>query len=463
MLSSGKGTPTHARRPSTLDFCVVASSSTDDTGWILRGALLLTAEQNERLTQIGPGTPMGTLLRRYWHPVATEFEMNNEPTKRVRILGESLTLYLNKSGNYGLIGERCPHRLVNLAAGIVEPNGLRCMYHGWMFNAEGECIEQPAEPQGSAFKDKVRITAYPVEVLGGLIWAYLGPNPRPLLPRWDLFVKEGVFRQIGCTVLPANWVQCQENSADSWHAHFTHGWYATYLIERFESKGMPVTDEMRRIAAGFKNNPDMKHSYERHRFGLLKRRLRVHDSEDVHGWRVGHPIVFPNYVRIGKKGWSTFQMRVPLDDTHTWHLDYEVIDPGPDVEVPNQDIIPAYDVPLMDLPNFILGQDYVAWSEQGEIADRTQEMLGSSDEGVIMFRKLLAEQIDVVLEGGDPINTVRDPAKNECITIEAEDYGTFEDYVDNAFAYYDTSPHGFVDEVEDLFQKAKSAAIQKKG
>lgn len=423
---------------------------------------MLTAEQNERLVRVGPGTPMGTLLRRYWHPVATEFEMREEPTKRVRILGESLTLYRDRRGIYGLIAERCPHRLVNLAVGIVETDGLRCIYHGWKFDSQGRCLDQPAEPVGSSFKDKVTITAYPVEVLGGLVWAYLGPEPRPLLPRWDLFVKEGVFRQIGCTVLPANWVQCQENSADAWHAHFTHGWYATYLIERFEAKGVPVPPEMRRVAAVFKDNPDLRHAYEKHPYGLLKRRLRVNESEDAHGWKVGHPIVFPNYVRIGKKGWNTFQMRVPLDDIHTWHIDYEVIDPGTDVDVPAQEVVPAYEVPLMELPDFILGQDYVAWTEQGAVADRTRERLGHSDEGVILFRKLLNEQIDIALDGGDPINTFRDPESNTYLTIEAEDYGGFENYVDGAFSYYDTSPYGFVSEIEELFQAAKRAARDKK-
>jgi len=132
---------------------------------------MLTQEQNERLTRVGPGTPMGELMRRYWHPVAIEAELIEHATKRVRILGESLTLFKDKRGGYGLIAERCPHRLVNLATGIPEEDGLRCMYHGWKFDASGRCIEQPAEPAGSTFMDKVRVKAYPVEVLGGLVWA----------------------------------------------------------------------------------------------------------------------------------------------------------------------------------------------------------------------------------------------------------------------------------------------------
>lgn len=421
---------------------------------------MLTQEQNERLTRVGPGTPMGELMRRYWHPVAIEAELIEHATKRVRILGESLTLFKDKRGGYGLIAERCPHRLVNLATGIPEEDGLRCMYHGWKFDASGRCIEQPAEPAGSAFMDKVRVKAYPVEVLGGLVWAYLGPSPASLLPRWDLFAKEGVFRQVGATVIPANWLQCQENSADSWHAHFTHGWYARYILERREERGLPITDHMRRSVAMFLD-PDLKHAYEPHPNGMMKRRRRVNESDDVYGWKIGHPMVFPNYVRIGKKGWLAFQMRVPIDDTHTWHLHYEMIDPGDDVVVPPQDVVPMFDVPLMEMPDYILGQDFVAWHEQGVIADRTQEMLGKSDEGVIMFRRMLQEQIDVVQDGGDPINVFRDPEQNQYLTLPTEEYGGFADYRDGAFSYYDSGPYGFIDEVEGMFQQAKRAALKR--
>lgn len=424
---------------------------------------MLTVEQNETLTKVGPGTPMGELMRRYWHPVATEFEMRDEPTKRVRLLGESLTLYREPNGGYGLIAERCPHRLVNLATGMVEDGGLRCIYHGWKFDETGACTEQPAEPAGSDFKDKVKITAYPVQPLAGLVWAYLGPSPVPLLPRWDLFAWDGVFRQIGTTVIPANWLQCQENSADSWHAHFTHGWYAQYLMDRMQARGIPVSPHQRRVAASFRDNPDARHSYERYKYGMLKRRMRVGESEEAHGWKVGHPMVFPNYVRIGKKGWYAFQMRIPMDDTHTWHVHYEVVTPGSDVQVAPQDPVPAFDVPLTDMPDFILGQDFVAWAEQGPIMDRSQEMLSVSDEGVILFRKQLLEQIEVVRDGGDPINTFRDPAENECIVLPTEGFGDFEDYIEGSARHYDTGRYGYVDEMDLLLRQAKQAALAKKG
>ena len=144
---------------------------------------MLTQEQNDRLTKVGPGTPMGELMRRYWHPILAGSELNDEnPTKEVRLLGEDLTLFRSASGVVGLIQQRCPHRNANLSYGIPEPEGIRCAYHGWVFDQAGNCLEQPSEPLGSRFKDKVKIKAYPAEELGGLIFAYLGPSPGRCYP-----------------------------------------------------------------------------------------------------------------------------------------------------------------------------------------------------------------------------------------------------------------------------------------
>src|SRR5271154_4217502 len=138
---------------------------------------MLTAEENVRLTRVGPGTPMGELMRRYWHPIAALAEMKSAWTKRVRLLGEDLVLFRDRSGTFGLIEDLCPHRRASLAYGIPAIDGIRCPYHGWKFDATGACIEQPNEPEDSSFKDKVTTTAYPVGELGGLLWAYLGPLP----------------------------------------------------------------------------------------------------------------------------------------------------------------------------------------------------------------------------------------------------------------------------------------------
>ena len=130
---------------------------------------MLTREENEFLTQVSHGTPCGELLRRYWHPVAAAGEFTEEkPIRPVKILGEELVVYRDKKGNYGLVGEHCPHRSASLAYGRVDDEGIRCPYHGWKFDCTGKCLEQPAEPPGSTFKDRIKHVAYPVEYLGGL-------------------------------------------------------------------------------------------------------------------------------------------------------------------------------------------------------------------------------------------------------------------------------------------------------
>src|SRR5471030_2708357 len=127
---------------------------------------MLTEHENETLTRVGAGTPMGDLLRRYWHVVAPLDEMDGRWTKRVRLFGEDLVLFKDRSGAFGLITEACPHRRASFAYGIPTSDGIRCPYHGWKFDARGACLEQPNEPEGSNFKDKVTTGAYPVEELG---------------------------------------------------------------------------------------------------------------------------------------------------------------------------------------------------------------------------------------------------------------------------------------------------------
>ena len=146
---------------------------------------MLTAEQNDRLTRVGPGTPTGELMRRYWHPIAAVAMMNDRSTKPITLLGENLILYKSKQGVFGLVDNYCPHRRMGMVYGIPTDDGIRCPYHGWMFDETGRCLEQPyeeTEAPDNRFKDKVRIKAYPLQVKAGLIFAYLGPAPVPLLP-----------------------------------------------------------------------------------------------------------------------------------------------------------------------------------------------------------------------------------------------------------------------------------------
>jgi len=376
---------------------------------------VLTQEQNERFTRVGPGTPMGQLMRRYWHPIAATAQLQ-EPVRQVRLLGEDLVLYRDRSGNLGLIDEACPHRRVSMEYGIPEPNGLRCPYHGWLFNHEGRCLEQPAEPWDSTFKERVTTKAYPVREFAGLVWAYLGPAPAPLIPRYDLFVWDNVVRQISATVVPCNWLQAQENSLDPVHVEWLHGYYFNYVLQR---KGPECFERFRQRYRRHK-----KIGFARFEHGIVKRRVVEGDTEEGDPWRVGHPVVFPNILRVGNgHGVHAFQIRVPVDDTHIWHVWYTAYRPG--VPVPPQEAIPFYEVPLYDEEGRIIndhvdGQDMLSWVAPGPITDRENEHLGQSDAGIIMFRQLLEEQLERVVRGEDPMEVYRDSAANQCILLPQE-------------------------------------------
>jgi 5,5'-dehydrodivanillate O-demethylase len=196
---------------------------------------MLSKEENDTLCQVGPGTPMGDVLRYYWMPIAAVAELDDAPTKPVRLLGEDLVLYKDGNGTLGLIDRHCPHRRADLTYGIVEDCGLRCNYHGWLFDETGKCLHQPfeetAHPDGT-FKDRTVIKSYPVEAKAGLIWAYLGPQPAPLCPTWEPFTWENGFVQIVFSTVPCNWLQCQENSIDPVHFEWLHSNWSRSLSPR---------------------------------------------------------------------------------------------------------------------------------------------------------------------------------------------------------------------------------------
>ncbi len=370
---------------------------------------MITQEHNERLTRVGPGTPGGRLLRYYWHPIAPAVDLDENPVKKVRLLGENLVLYRDRSGKLGLVEHRCPHRRVSMEYAIPEETGLRCAYHGWRFDETGRCLEQPGEPWNSTFKDRVRIKAYPVEELGGLVFAYLGPQPAPLLPRLDLLVWPNIVRHIGTTALDCNWLQCVENALDPVHVEWLHGRYMDYVWER---KGEPIVkrNRARHVKIGFDVFAQ----------GIVKRRVMQGESEEKENWTVGHPLVFPNILRSN----GTFQWRVPVDDTHTLHITYNAYRTG--LPVAGQSRIPAFEIPLKDeygrvMSEVLLLQDFMAWVGQGEVAERHLEHLGQSDVGVALLRRLLDEQMERVERGEDPsIGVYRDPKENECIVLTEE-------------------------------------------
>ncbi len=374
----------------------------------------MTPEQQERLTRVGPGTPMGALLRRYWHPVAASAELAPGTARAVRLLGEDLVLFRAPHGVPGLVAERCPHRGTSLRHGRVDADGIACPYHGWTFDRDGRCVAMPAEPDEPALRERARTTAYPAQDLGGLVFAYLGPAPAPLLPRYDLYVRDGALRDIGRALLPCNWLQIMENSVDPTHVEWLHGGHLAH-VRAAAGLAAPLHYRRRHVRIGF----------DLFRYGIVKRRILEGGSEADDDWRVGHPLIFPLTLRVGAGGQHRFQIRVPVDDTHTLHWWYSCYVPPTGVAAPAQDEIPVYEVPWRDAEgNFILdfvdGGDIMTWVLQGPIADRTRERLTASDTGLVLLRRLLLEQLAVVEGGGDPLGVVRDPDENRLIEFAQE-------------------------------------------
>ena len=385
---------------------------------------MLSVKDNELLTRVGPGTPMGDLMRRYWHPIGATQELEVSPfrTKEVRLLGEDLVLYRDRSGQLGLIDRWCSHRRVNLAYGVVEEDGLRCQYHGWKFDHTGACVEQPFEqtvhPDGR-FREKCGVAGYLAEEFCGLIWAYMGPQPAPLLPRWEPFVWENAVRDICITELPCNWLQCQENSLDPVHVEWLHSYFGNHVYENV----LGNHDSYR----GLSRMHHDKIGFDAFEHGIVKRRLANGSSEEDDAWKIGHPILFPYVLLQGNQYACTMQYRVPVDDYNTYHVSMYTWVSKPGTEAPKQESIPVRFTPLFDeegrfVLDAIFNQDFMAWVSQGPtpIAERNKEKLGESDKGVILFRRMLREQLQKAQRGEDPINVFRDPAKNVSIELPLE-------------------------------------------
>ena len=359
---------------------------------------MLSNEENVTLTKVGPDTPAGDMLRRYWWPVAftEELQIKARPVK-VRLLGEEFVLFRDGGGELGLLDLHCSHRGTSLEFGRVEANGIRCCYHGWLYDRRGKCLEQPAEPEDSNFKDRIQHPAYRAEDAGGLVFAYIGPSPAPLLPPYDLLVREDGCRVVGGGEEFCNWLQRAENSADGAHSIALH-------------------------AAGYPNmamkRPTIR--WEQTQFGIKETTW----VEGVLKPRISH-FIFPAHVRhsaarVGENPRQVIRFRVPTDDfkTTTYWIDFY---PHRDGQATRPALLQTQGFKKSE-PGvykrvedgwwnlYTHEQDRVAQESQGVIADRTREHLASSDQGIIMLRKMIRDAIDAVQQGQDPVGVIRDPS-----------------------------------------------------
>lgn len=370
---------------------------------------MLSEEKNRLLTRVGPGTPMGNLLRRYWMPIAGTSEFDIQRTKPVRLMGENLVLYKDLSGTYGLVDRQCPHRRADLAHGMVEQCGLRCNYHGWRFDQNGKCVEQPFEdtsfPERNA-KDRITIKSYPLQEKGGMLWAYMGPQPVPLLPDWEAFSWPNGFSQVVFSEVPCNWFQCQENSIDPVHFEWMHENWGKRLRTSDTSLG-PT---------------HLKLDFDEFEYGFVYKRILEDNDEQDDAWTIGRVCLWPNGFFLGEH----FEWRVPIDDENTLSITWKFTRVPKEREPYVQASIPTWHGPLKDgqgkwIDTHVMNQDFLAWVGQGVIADRTQEHLGASDRGIVAIRRRFFEEMETIAAGGEAKGVVRDPARNVRISLPMMD------------------------------------------
>jgi nitrite reductase/ring-hydroxylating ferredoxin subunit len=392
---------------------------------------MLTAEQNKRITETGPNTPCGALMRRYWQPAALAEDLAKpRPVKRVRLLGEDLVLFRDNAGRYGLLDRHCAHRGADLAFARCEDGGLRCPFHGWLYDASGACLEQPAEPAGSTFHQKVRQPAYPCVEHAGIVWAYLGPGEPPPFPAFDCFIAPDTHCFAFKGLWSCNWLQALEVGIDPSHASFLHRFFddedpsdAAYGRQfRAATIGadIPMTRLLREV-------PNPRLESEETSYGLRITTLRPINDQVVH-LRVTN-MLFPHaFVIPLSREMTITQWHVPVDDTHCyWYSVFTSFGAPVDgatmrAQRLETHTLPDY-APLANRDNdwgYNAGEqteatytgmgmdinvhDQWAVESPGEIADRTREHLGYSDRVIIAARRMIFRAIDDVAAGRAPPN-----------------------------------------------------------
>lgn len=371
------------------------------------GRIAQVPAENAELTHVMAGTPMGEVLRRYWQPVCLSADIDELP-KYVKILGEELVAFRDKRGRVGVLDAHCVHRGASLEYGRIEAEGIRCCYHGWLFAPDGTCLEQPGEPPDSNFKSKVAQPHYPAREYGGLVFAYMGPPDRePAFPRFDVLAQPGwslfAYRNMSRGfVAECNWLQIQENAMDPVHTAFLHSTissrqftdiYATlpelgfeetaYGMKYIRTAKLPSGRTFVRVQENF--TPNMRSIADN-----LTPDRAFSERATLIGWWVPvdntHTIGFhiEAYDPLDKEKVSTFSQAKEgrTAGTQEAHRDYADTQRNPD--------------------------DKEAQVSQRPIAVHALERLGTTDRGVIMFRKLLRRAIKDMEEGRDPQNASKD-------------------------------------------------------
>src|SRR5918992_616821 len=383
---------------------------------------MLRKEQNDLLTQTGPGTPMGRLFRCHWIPalLSEELPENDCPPVRVKLLSERLLAFRDSEGRYGLVDEFCAHRGVSLWFARNEESGLRCAYHGWKYDVTGQCVDVPSEPDESGFKNKIKLKNYPLVERGGVLWTYMGPpEKQPPLPEWEF-----------CTVGPkqtfttkrmqeSNWLQAMEGGIDSSHVSWLH-------------RGDLNPDPLFKGAKGNQYNlSDARPVFEvvEHPGGLYIG-ARRNAENGTYYWRIT-PWVMPSFTMVPPRGDHPMHGHfwIPIDDENcwAWSFDYHATRPLTEAERSamregkgiHAATIPGTFIPTANKTNDYLMdraaqkagrtysgvegiaiQDSSLQESMGPIVDRTKENLVSTDNGIIMARHRLLRAAKALVEKG---------------------------------------------------------------
>ena len=391
---------------------------------------MLSHAENETLTRTGPGTPMGTVMRRYWIPalLATELPEPDCPPVRVKLLSERLVAFRDSRGRVGLVDEACPHRGASLFLGRNEECGLRCVFHGWKFDVDGNCLDMMNEPAGSRYKERIRLTAYPTIELGGLVWAYLGPAERqPKPPRFEWTQVPSTHRHVSKIRQDCNWLQALEGGIDTAHAPILHRTLTTrtaragmaigsdFVTGKAPELELDITDYGYRYA-GIRSLGERGNHVRTHHFVLPFHQLRP-KSPTFNG-AAGYETVFGHtWVPIDDENCMVYNWAYSYGDKPITLAEWEEVEAN--LGRPPGELLPGFrsvrnrhndwmiDRGVQRSETFtgiegVNNQDLAVQESMGPIVDRTKEHLAVTDRAVIAARRLLLQAAKTVAEGGDP-------------------------------------------------------------
>lgn len=398
---------------------------------------MLSIEQNLKISRTAADSPAGQLLRQYWQPAALVEELaGDRPAKALRLLGEDLVLFRDDDGAYALIGRHCPHRGADLAYGRLEDGGLRCPFHGWLLDRDGNCLEQPAEPVDSNFHRKIRHTSYPCQEANGIIFAWMGQGDAPPLPQIDAVMAPDSHCFAFKGLIEANWLQATEVGIDPAHASFLHRFfedddpeegYGQQFRDHTDGAEIPVTELLR-------NHYRPELSVEETDYGLriFARRDLGNAGQHV---RVTN-LLFPNAIVIPMSTEMTItQWHVPVDETTTyWYAIFCSYGQPVDHARMREQRLELYDLPdyrakrnrdnqygfdpeeqrtrtFTGMGMDINVHDNWAVESPGPLQDRSLEHLGTTDKAIIANRRLLMQRIEAVEAGEVPaaVTSCTDP------------------------------------------------------